>query len=89
MTEQVNAVIAELMTEGDYDGENFVSFEKNEAGEIAAVSSDATRKNRTQNARYFMDGIASLRNGPIIAHSRLRFKRPGCQISVDTARELW
>ena len=45
VTEQVNAVIAEMMAEGDYDGESFVSFEKNEAGEISAVSSNMARIN--------------------------------------------
>ena len=40
VTAQVNAVVAEIMAEGDYDGGSFVDFEKNEAGEIAAVSSN-------------------------------------------------
>ena len=44
-TGQVNAVIAEVMAEGEYDGESFVSLEKNEAGEITAVSSNMARIN--------------------------------------------
>ena len=45
VTGQVNAVIAEVMAEGEYDGESFVSLEKNEAGEISAVSSNMARIN--------------------------------------------
>ena len=45
VTEQVNAVIAQMMAEGDYDGESFVHLEKNDAGEICAVSSDMARIN--------------------------------------------
>jgi len=45
VTAQVNAVIAEVMAEGDYDAETFVSLEKNEAGEITAVSSNMARIN--------------------------------------------
>lgn len=45
VTAQVNAVVAEVMAEEDYDGENFVCFEKNDAGEITAVSSNMARIN--------------------------------------------
>lgn len=45
VTAQVNAVIAELMAERDYDAETFVSLEKNEAGEITAVSSNMAKIN--------------------------------------------
>ena len=45
VTAQVNAVIADVMEEGDYDAETFVSLEKNEAGEITAVSSNMARIN--------------------------------------------
>ena len=45
VTAQVNAVVAEIMAEGGYDGGSFVDFEKNEAGEIAAVSSNMARIN--------------------------------------------
>ncbi len=45
VTAQVNSVIAEVMAEGDYDAETFVSIEKNEAGEITAVSSNMARIN--------------------------------------------
>ncbi len=45
VTGQVNSVIAQVMAEGEYDGESFVSLEKNEAGEISAVSSNMARIN--------------------------------------------
>jgi len=45
VTGQVNAVIADVMAEGEYDGESFVSLEKNEAGEVTAVSSNMGRIN--------------------------------------------
>lgn len=45
VTAQVNSVIAEVMAEGEYDAETFVSFDKNEAGEITAVSSNMARIN--------------------------------------------
>ena len=45
VTAQVNAVIADVMEEGDYDAETFVSLEKNEAGEITAVSPNMARIN--------------------------------------------
>ena len=45
VTGQVNTVIAQVMAEGEYDGESFVSLEKNEAGEISAVSSNMARIN--------------------------------------------
>lgn len=45
VTSQVNGVIAEVMREGDYDGEYFVSFEKNDQGEVTAISSNMARIN--------------------------------------------
>ena len=45
VTAQVNAVVAQIMAERDYDGESFVNFEKNDAGEITAVSSNMARIN--------------------------------------------
>jgi len=45
VTAQVNAVIAEVMAEGEYEAESFIRFEKNEAGEITAVSSNMSRIN--------------------------------------------
>ena len=45
VTAQVNSVIADVMAEGEYDAETFVSFDKNEAGEITAVSSNMARIN--------------------------------------------
>ena len=45
VTGQVNAVIAEVMAEGEYDAESFVSLEKDAAGEITAVSANMARIN--------------------------------------------
>ena len=45
VTSQVNGVIAEVMREGDFDGEYFVSFEKNDLGEVTAISSNMARIN--------------------------------------------
>ncbi|MBQ6274997.1 MAG: sporulation protein YunB [Oscillospiraceae bacterium] len=45
MTTQVNAAITQVLQEGDYDADWFVSFEKNEAGEVTAISSNMTHIN--------------------------------------------
>jgi len=45
VTSQVNAVIADIMAENDYDAEYFVSLDKTETGEITAVSSNMARIN--------------------------------------------
>ena len=45
VTGQVNAVVAQVMAEENYDGESFVRLEKNEAGEVTAVSSDMSHIN--------------------------------------------
>ena len=45
VTGQVNAVIARVMAEGEYDAESFVSLEKDAAGEITAVSANMARIN--------------------------------------------
>ncbi len=45
VTAQVNAVIASILREGDYDGDYFVSFEKNDRGEVTAISSNMARIN--------------------------------------------
>ena len=45
VTAEVNSVIADVMAEGNYDAETFVSLDKNEAGEINAVSSNMARIN--------------------------------------------
>ena len=45
MTTQVNAAITQVLQEGDYDADWFVSFEKNEAGEVTAISSNITHIN--------------------------------------------
>lgn len=45
VTVQINKAITEIMAEGDYTGDYFVSFIKNEAGDITAVSSNMARIN--------------------------------------------
>ena len=40
MTMQTNAAIAEVLQEGDFDADWFVKFEKNDAGEVTAISSN-------------------------------------------------
>ena len=45
MTTQVNAAITQVLQEGDYDADWFVSFEKNDAGEVTAISSNMTHIN--------------------------------------------
>ena len=45
MTMEVNAAITQVLQEGDYDADWFVSFEKNEAGEVTAISSNMTHIN--------------------------------------------
>ena len=45
LTTQVNAAITQVLQEGDYDADWFVSFEKNEAGEVTAISSNMTHIN--------------------------------------------
>ena len=45
VTAQVNAVIASILREGDYDGDYFVTFEKNDRGEVTAISSNMARIN--------------------------------------------
>ena len=45
VTVQINKVVAEIMREGEYDGESFVSLEKNDRGEVTAISSNMARIN--------------------------------------------
>ena len=45
VTVQVNEAIARIMTEEDFDEESFVRFEKNDVGEITAVSANMARIN--------------------------------------------
>ena len=42
---RINNAIAELMREGDYGGEYFVSFEKGQSGEVTAISCHMSRIN--------------------------------------------
>lgn len=45
VSKRVNAVIAEIMRKGQYDGDYFVTFEKGESGEVAAISCNMARIN--------------------------------------------
>lgn len=45
VTLQVNSAITEIMKQENYDAEWFVHFEKNESGEITAISSNMTHIN--------------------------------------------
>ena len=45
VTVQINKAIAQIMQEGDYDGDYFVTFEKNDKGEVTAISSNMARVN--------------------------------------------
>ncbi len=45
VTGQVNAVIAQIMAEGEFEEGSFVTLEKNDAGEVCAVSSNMARIN--------------------------------------------
>ncbi len=45
MIMQVNAAVNQVLLEGDYDAEAFVHLEKNDAGEISAISSNMARIN--------------------------------------------
>ena len=45
VTMQINAAIAELLKEEDYDADYFVKFEKSEAGDVTAVSSNMAHIN--------------------------------------------
>lgn len=45
VTVQINSAIAQIMREGNYDGDYFVTFEKNDRGEVTAISSNMARIN--------------------------------------------
>ena len=45
MTQQVNAAITDVMREGDFDADWFVKFEKNDVGEVSAISSNMAHIN--------------------------------------------
>lgn len=45
VTVRINNAIAEIMKSGDYDGDYFVTFEKNDSGEVTAISSNMARIN--------------------------------------------
>lgn len=45
VTVQVNNAIREIMDQGDYSGDYFVTFEKSDSGEVTAISSNMARIN--------------------------------------------
>lgn len=45
VTVRINNAIGEIMSEGDYSGDYFVTFEKDEAGDVTAISSNMSRIN--------------------------------------------
>lgn len=45
VTVQINKSIAQIMQEGDYEGDYFVTFSKNDRGEVTAISSNMARIN--------------------------------------------
>ncbi len=45
MTVEVNTAITQVLREENYDADYFVKFEKNEAGEVTAISSNMTHVN--------------------------------------------
>ena len=45
MTMRINSAIAEIMNSGEFEGDSFVSFEKNANGEVTAISSNMARIN--------------------------------------------
>ena len=45
VTASINSAIADIMNTGDYDGDYFVTFEKNDSGEVTAISSNMARIN--------------------------------------------
>ena len=90
VTGQVNNVIAQVMAEGEYDGESFVSLEKNEAGEISAVSSNMARINAIS-ADFFFNDTATTENrtievrvplGNLTGVSLLMGRGPGVPVEI-------
>ena len=45
VTQQINNAVAEIMSEGNYVGDYFVTFEKTDAGEVTAISSNMAKIN--------------------------------------------
>ena len=45
MIQQVNEAIHQVLLEGDYDPDAYVRFEKNDAGQVSAISSNMTQIN--------------------------------------------
>ncbi len=90
MTMQVNAAITQVLQEGDYDADWFVSFEKNEAGEVTAISSNMTHINALSAA--LLDrviGLTGKRNltvsipaGNLTGLSLLMGRGPGIPVEI-------
>jgi len=45
VTVQINKAVADIMGEGNYNGDHFVSFEKTDSGDVSAISSNMARVN--------------------------------------------
>ena len=45
VTQQINNAVAEIMSEGNYVGDYFVTFEKTDSGEVTAISSNMAKIN--------------------------------------------
>ena len=45
ITAKVNDAVIQTLAEGDYDGDQFVTFQKSESGEVTAISSNMARIN--------------------------------------------
>lgn len=58
VTVRINNAIAEIMKNGDYSGDYFVSFEKNSAGEVTAISSNMSRINAL--SAHILDSIVGV-----------------------------
>lgn len=61
ITMDVNTAIADIMREGDYGGDYFVTFEKNDAGEVAAISCNMARINAL--SAEILDRVIGAANG--------------------------
>lgn len=67
MTEKINDAILASLREGDYDGDDFVSFEKSASGDVTAISSNMTRINELS-ANVLDKLIGSTRENSVIIH---------------------
>ena len=91
MTVEVNQAITELLREEDYDADWFVKFEKNEAGEVTAISSNMTHINaasamlldRVVGLTENRDIIVSIPAGNLTGISLLMGRGPGIPVKIQ------